>query len=75
MELQTGLLKLVQGGNICFAMPFYRSSIFRDSKKIKGYRVVSNLQLYLDLMGFPPSGPEEADHLISSLKRKGETFV
>lgn len=75
MELQTGLLKLVQGGNVCFAMPFYRSSVFRDSKKIKGYRRVSDLQLYLDLMGFPPAGPEEADHLISSFKRKGETFV
>ena len=75
MELQTGLLKLVRGGNVCFAMPFYRGSIFKDSKKLKGYRVVSDLQLYLDLMGFPPSGPEEADHLIASLKRKGKTFV
>lgn len=71
MELQTGLLKLVTGGNICFAMPFYRSSVFRDSKKMKGYRVVSDLQLYLDLMGFPPSGPEEADHLIPYFKKKG----
>jgi hypothetical protein len=59
MELQTGLLKLVTGGNVCFAMPFYRGSVFRDSKKLKGYRVVSDLQLYLDLMGFPPVGPEE----------------
>jgi hypothetical protein len=75
MELQTGLLKLVRGGNVCFAMPFYRSSVFKDSKKIKGYRVVSDLQLYLDLMGFPPAGAEEADHLISSFKRKGVPFV
>jgi len=75
MEIQTGLLKLVQGGNICFTMPFYRSSVFRDSKKIRGYRVVSDLQLYLDLMGFPPAGPEEADHLISSFKKKGVPFV
>ena len=71
MEIQTGLLKLVHGGNICFAVPFYRGSVFRDSKKSKGYRVVSDLQLYLDLMGFPPSGPEEADHLIPYFKKKG----
>ena len=71
MELQTGLLKLVNGGNICFAMPFYRGSVFKESKKLKGYRVVSDLQLYLDLMGFPPSGPEEADHLIPHFKKKG----
>lgn len=75
MELQTGLLKLVRGGNVCFATPFYRSSVFRDSKKIKGYRSVSDLQLYLDLMGFPPSGPEEADHLASSFKKHGGAFV
>jgi hypothetical protein len=75
MELHTGLLKLVRGGNICFAIPFYRSSVFRDSKKIKGYCAVSDLQLYLDLMGFPPVGPEEADHLISSFKKEGEAFV
>ncbi|MFH0985218.1 MAG: type IV toxin-antitoxin system AbiEi family antitoxin [Candidatus Omnitrophota bacterium] len=75
MEIQTGLLKLVQGGNVCFAMPFYRGSVFRDSRKIKGYRAVSDLQLYLDLMGFPPSGPEEAEHLVSLYKREGGAFV
>lgn len=74
MELQIGLLKLVKGGNICFAMPFYRSSVFRDSKKIKGFPVVSNLQLYLDLMGFPPSGPEEAQNLLPYFKKKGLIF-
>lgn len=71
MEVQLGLLKLIKGGNICFAMPFYRSSIFRDSQKIKGYSIVSNFQLYLDLMGFPPSGPEEAQNLLPYFKKKG----
>jgi hypothetical protein len=75
MEIQTGLLKLVRGGNVCFAMPFYHSSIFENSRKIKEYPVVSNLQLYLDLMGFPPTGREEADHLGDYFKRKGEPFV
>lgn len=74
MVIQTGLLKLVTGGNICFAMPFYRSSVFRDSRKLKGYPVVSNLELYLDLMGFAPSGPEEAEHLIPYFKKKGLSF-
>lgn len=71
MEIQAGLLKLVKGGNVCFAMPFYRSSVFRDSRKLKGYPVVSNLQLYLDLIGFPPSGPEEAEHLVPYFEKKG----
>jgi hypothetical protein len=71
MEVQLGLLKLIKGGNVCFAMPYYRSSIFRDSQKIKGYSVVSNFQLYLDLMGFLPSGPEEAENLLPYFKKKG----
>ena len=71
MEVQIGLLKLVKGGNVCFAMPFYRSSVFRDSQKIRSYLRVSDFQLYLDLMGFPPSGPEEAHNLLPYFKKKG----
>ncbi len=74
MEMQIGLLKLVKGGNVCFAMPYYRSSVFRDSRKLKSYPAVSNLQLYLDLMGFPPSGPEEAENLLPYFKKKGISF-
>lgn len=75
LETQLNLYKLVQGGNVCFVLPFYRSSVFRDSKIIKGYPVVSNLQLYLDLMTFQPTGPEEAGHLMSFFKKKGQAFV
>lgn len=76
IEIQLSLYKLVRGGNVCFAMPFYRGSVFRDSKITKGYPVVSNLQLYLDLMTFPPTGIEEAEHLVSEFrKEKGASFV
>lgn len=75
IETQLNLYKLVQGGNVCFVLPFYRSAAFKDSKAIKGYPVVSNLQLYLDLMTFPPTGSEEAQHLISHFKKKGQSFV
>ena len=75
LEREQIIYKLARGGNVCFAAPFYRSSIFRDSRLMKGYRAVSNLQLYLDLMTFPPSGPEEAKHLESFFKKRGETFV
>lgn len=74
-ETQLNLYKLVHGGNVCFTIPFYRSSIFRDSQAVKNFPVVSNLQLYLDLMTFPPTGTEEASHLISRFKKKGQSFV
>ena len=75
MEAQLHLYKLVHGGNVCFVAPFYKSSVFRDSRIIKHYPVVSDLQLYLDLMTFPPNGAEEADHFLSYLKKKGQSFV
>ena len=75
IEARLNLYKLVQGGNTCFILPFYRSSVFKELIKIKRYPVVSHLQLYLDLMTFPPTGPEEAQHLISYFKKKGLFFV
>lgn len=75
IESQLNLYKLVQGGNVCFVRPFYGGSVFKKSRKINGYPAVSNLQLYLDLMTFPPAGPEEAQHLISHFKKKGLSFV
>lgn len=75
LEIKFNLYRLVHGGNVCLMTPFYRSSCFRDSQTIKGYPVASRLQLYLDLMTFPPTGPEEAGHLISHFKKKGQDFV
>ena len=75
LETQFNLYKLVQGGNVCFILPFYRSSVFKETQKIKGCPVVSNLQLYLDLTTFPPTGTEEAEHLIANFKKKGQSFV
>ncbi len=75
IESGLNLYKLVQGGNVCFVLPFYRSSVFQESRKISGYPLVSHLQLYLDLMTFPPTGPEEAQQLISHFKKRGLSFV
>lgn len=70
-QVQLNLYKLVHGGNVCFAVPFYRSSVFKEARRIRGYSAVSNLQLYLDLMTFPPVGQEEAEHFVNHLKKEG----
>lgn len=75
LEREQLIYKLARGGNVCLLAPFYRSSVFRDSQRIKEYRTASNLQLYLDLMGFPPSGPEEAKHLGKFFRKRGEAFA
>jgi len=65
------LKELVRGGNIHLIHPFYKNSLFFNTQKIKGYTVVSNLQLYLDLYNFQPRGREQAEHLRNLLEEKG----
>ncbi|MEI7529193.1 MAG: type IV toxin-antitoxin system AbiEi family antitoxin [Elusimicrobiota bacterium] len=65
------LKKLAQGGNVHFIRPFYRNSIFFNSRKIKGFSVVSALQLYLDLYNYQPRGRDHAEYLKETVERKG----
>lgn len=66
------LKELVRGGNIHFIKPFYKTTAFFNAHIIKGYSVVSNLQLYLDLYNFQPRGREHAEYLKNLLEEKGE---
>lgn len=65
------LKELVRGGNIHFVSPYYKKSLFSHLQRIKGYRVVSNLQLYLDLYHFQPRGRAHAEYLKKILENKG----
>ncbi|HBW22061.1 MAG: hypothetical protein A2X28_09575 [Elusimicrobia bacterium GWA2_56_46] len=69
------LKKLAQGGNVHLVRPFYRTAIFSDRREVKGFSVVSDLQLYLDLYNFQPRGREHAQYLKETLLRKGEPFA
>ena len=65
------LKELVRGGNIHLIHPFYKNSVFFNTQKIKGYTIVSNLQLYLDLYNFQPRGREQAEYLNHLLEEQG----
>ena len=68
------LKELVRGGNIHLIHPFYKNTVFFNTQKIKGYTVVSKLQLYLDLYNFQPRGREQAEYLKNLLEEKGRSF-
>ena len=68
------LKELVRGGNICIIRPHYKKSVFYNAQMIKGYKVVSNLQLYLDLYNFTPRGQEHAAYLKKTLEEKGKNL-
>ncbi|MGD9214450.1 MAG: type IV toxin-antitoxin system AbiEi family antitoxin [Desulfobacteraceae bacterium] len=52
-----------QGANVVLMIPYYRHSAFYDSREVEGLWVVSDIQLYLDLYGYPVRGREQAEHL------------
>lgn len=74
LRQKLGLKELVRGGNVYIIRPYYKTSVFFNTQKIKGFNVVSNLQLYLDLYNFQPRGREHAEYLKRLLEEKGEHF-
>ncbi len=69
------LKELVKGGNFHIIKPYYKNSVFYSNQTIKGFSVVSNLQLYLDLYNFQPRGREHSEYLIKLLKEKGKDIA
>lgn len=67
--------ELKKGGNVFIVKPHYKESIFVNKQQIKGFNVVSNLQLYLDLFSFPQRGREHAQYLLNVLEEKGVNFA
>lgn len=74
LRQQLDLKELVRGGNIHIVRPAYKNSVFYGSRMIKGHKVVSNLQLYLDLFNFRPRGREHAEYLKQYLEEKGKSL-
>ncbi len=68
------LKELVRGGNFHVIRPYYKNSVFFNKQKIKGFTIVSNLQLYLDLYYFQPRGKEHAEYLLKLLEEKGKAI-
>lgn len=75
IETHFGLDYPQSNGNVCVALPFYKSSIFRDARLVKGKPVVSDLQLYLDLMNHPVTGADQAAWLEKRLKEQGKGII
>ena len=69
------LKELKTGGNFYLINPYYRSATFLNTQTIKGYNVVSDLQLYLDLYHFPQRGRDHAEYLLKTLKEEGRPIA
>jgi len=59
-----------QGTNVVLMIPHYRYSVFYDRRIVQGLPIVSDIQLYIDLHGYPIRGREQADHLFDRRLKK-----
>ena len=53
-----------KGANVFLMRPYYKESAFYGARNIRGVRVVSDVQIYLDLRYFPVRGEEHAENLL-----------
>jgi hypothetical protein len=53
-----------RGGNLHLMVPYYGEAAFYASRVEGRFRVVSDIQLFLDLIHYPVRGPEAADELL-----------
>jgi len=58
------LQRVQSGGNVYLVWPYYKHGAFYGIREINGVRVVSDVQLYVDLYNFPMRGREQAEHLM-----------
>ncbi len=56
-------LKPVQGGGNLFLVEPYDEGVFMELQEVEGAKVVSNVQLYVDLYNYGPRGREQAEFL------------
>ena len=64
-----GLSPIEKDGNVKFAI-YENGGVFYGSKTVKGVRVVSDVQLYVDLLNYPARGEEAAGEIFKVIERR-----
>jgi len=68
IEKEVGLKEVTSGANVSLLIP-YDEGVYYASEEFEGIRVVSPIQLYLDLKGYRGRGEEAADTLLERVIR------
>jgi len=69
IEQELSLDAKKEGANLILVKPYYTTSALFKTRKIKKWRVVSDIQLYLDLNRYPLRGHEQAEQLLEKVIR------
>jgi hypothetical protein len=68
IEKEVGLKEVTSGANVSLLIP-YDEGVYYASEEFEGIRVVSPIQLYLDLRGYRGRGEEAAETLLERIIR------
>ena len=66
------LLSVEKNGNVKFAIP-KTLGVFYGAKEIDGVKVVSDIQLYVDLLNYPARGEEAAQAVLKVIENRWKT--
>lgn len=69
IEQELSLEARKEGANLILVKPYYTTSALFKARKVKKWRVVSDIQLYLDLNRYPLRGHEQAEKLLEKVIR------
>ena len=64
-----GLLSVEKNGNVKFAIP-KSHDVFYGAREIEGVKVVSDIQLYVDLLNYPARGEEAAEAVLKAIEKR-----
>jgi hypothetical protein len=69
MVKELGLMPVEGNGNVKFAIPESRG-VFYGARDVSGVRVVSDIQLYVDLLNYPARGKEAAAEVYKIIEKR-----
>ena len=61
--------RMPRGGNVKFVLP-YDDGVFYGTRVVRGVKVVSNVQLYLDLYNVPARGGKAASQILELILKE-----
>ena len=64
-----GLRPVETGGNVSVVLPF-DGGVFYGTQNVRGVKVASTVQLYVDLFNYPARGEEAAQMVLRSLEKE-----
>lgn len=64
-----GLMPVEENGNVKFAIAG-DAGVFYGSREVNGVRVVSDIQLYVDLLNYPARGEEAAQAVLKMIEKQ-----